>query len=153
MQSTSTMTYAHTQRAPLGWYLVMIAVAAFAVAWFTRGQWPAVLILSSIGAAMILLSLLISTLTVADEGESLAVRFGPLPLFRKRIAYGAIGRAEPARSAIIDGWGIHYIPSRGWTYNIWGRECVELTVNGRVMRIGTDDADNLARFIRTKIRD
>ena len=64
-----------------------------------------------------------------------------------------ISRAEPARIALIDGWGIHYVPGRGWTYNIWGWSCVRLTVNGGTLRIGTDDAESLAQFILAKISD
>ena len=57
---------------------------------------------------------------------------------------------EPGRIAIIDGWGIHYIPGRGWTYNLWGFGCVKLTVRGKVVRVGTNDVENLARFLGEK---
>ena len=54
-------------------------------------------------------------------------------------------------TSILDGWGIHYIPGRGWTYNVWGFACVKLTLGRKVIRVGTDDADELAKAIRAKM--
>jgi hypothetical protein len=116
-----------------------------------RDQVPLAVGITCFGALMLLFALCFATLTVRDEGHSLAIRFGPLPVFHKRIAYESISEAEPTRSALIDGWGIHYIPGRGWTWNLWGWSCVKLKVNGRTVRIGSDDAESLARFIQTRM--
>ena len=36
-------------------------------------------------------------------------------------------------------------------WNLWGRACVVVRFrNGGTLRIGTDDAENLARFLETK---
>ena len=78
------------------------------------------------------------------------MRFGPLPLFRKRIPYRDIAAVEQGRSRWIDGWGIHFVPGRGWTYNLWGFDCAELRVGGRRLRIGTDDAEGLVSFLRQR---
>lgn len=41
----------------------------------------------------------------------------------------------------------------GWVWNLWGRDCVVVHLkNGGVLRIGTDDAENLARFLEGKVR-
>ena len=93
------------------------------------------------------------SLTIRDDGEWLALRYGPLPVFRKRIRYADITAVEPGRTAIIDGWGIHYIIGRGWTYNLWGFGCVKLTLGKKVIRVGSDDVDRLAEFLRSKIGD
>ncbi len=93
------------------------------------------------------------SLRVVDEGEALAVRFGPLPLLRKRFRYADIQSADPDRTSLVDGWGIHWVPGRGWTYNLWGFECVRLTLRGgRTVRIGTDDSEGLAQFLERKLR-
>ena len=63
-------------------------------------------------------------LTVTDPGDHLRISFGPLPLLGSRIRYPGITRTEPTRSCLIVGWGIHWIPFRGWTFNLWGCECV-----------------------------
>ncbi len=43
------------------------------------------------------------------------------------------------------------MPFRGWTYNIWGFACVKLTLGRKIVRVGTDDADGLAKMIAEKI--
>jgi hypothetical protein len=35
-------------------------------------------------------------------------------------------------------------------WNVWGWDCVVICHNG-VIRVGTNDAENLAAFLRTKI--
>jgi hypothetical protein len=52
----------------------------------------------------------------------------------------------------VDGWGVHWIPGRGTTYNLWGFDCAVLLVNGRIVRIGSDDAEGLVEFLKAKIR-
>ena len=83
---------------------------------------------------------------IRDEGDCLAIRFGPLPVFRKLIRYADIRGVEVGRTRIIDGWGVHYILGRGWTYNLWGFDCVKLTLGRKIIRVGTDDAEALATF-------
>jgi hypothetical protein len=55
-----------------------------------------------------------------------------------------------SRSKVVDGWGIHCVVGRGWTWNLWGFDCVELRVKGTTYRIGSDDADALARFLQSR---
>jgi hypothetical protein len=81
----------------------------------------------------------------------LAFRFGLFPLIRKRIRYADITAFEIGHTRIIDGWGINYFPGRGWTYNVWGFACVKLTLGRKIIRIGTDDAEGLAKAVREKI--
>ena len=98
------------------------------------------------------LSFTVVTLRVYHDEDCIALRFGPIPLAKKRIPYEEIKKAEPSRSKVIDGWGVHYIPYRGWTYNLWGFECVRLTtIDDRIIRIGTDDSSGLNAFLQTKI--
>ena len=106
----------------------------------------------AVALMLILFGMAFAQLTVQDEGEFLAIRYGPLPLFHRRIPYADIRSVEPGRSSFIDGWGIHWFPGRGWTYNLWGLDCAELSVAGRTVRIGSDDVDNLVRFLQSKIK-
>jgi len=106
-----------------------------------------------LGIALILVAMMFQRLTVRDEGERLALRYGPLPVFRKLIRYSDITSVEPGRSSVIDGWGIHWIPGRGFTYNLWGLDCAKLIVQGRIVRVGSDDVENLVAFLRNKIGD
>ena len=68
----------------------------------------------------------------------------------KRFAYDTIESADRSRTKIIDGWGIHWVPGRGMTYNLWGFDCVEFDVGKRQVRVGSDDVDNLVAFLRHK---
>ena len=155
-QNTSGMVmivdYEHTQRAPLHLLLHVLAAGMLVGAWASFTSAPFVtVILSIVGIVFVLLGLMFAHLSVCDEGESLAVRFGPLRLFGTRISYAEISSVQSARSAWIDGFGIHAIPGRGWTFNLWGFDCVELIVAGRVVRIGTDDVENLLQFLQSRI--
>jgi hypothetical protein len=147
------MEYSHTQRAPLGTILYVTGVAIFAVAMFAMDAPAVPYILAAAGAITVLAGLMFGHLTVRDEGDSLAVRFGPLPVFRTRITYAKMTSVEPDRTSIIDGWGIHYVPWRGATYNLWGFGCVKITLNGRIIRVGTDDVEGLTAFLQKKVSE
>jgi hypothetical protein len=143
--------YDHVQYAPLYW--LMLAPAFFLM-------WAAIVLANSNEEALALLavSALIGLVAysmhhmrVYDDGDALVLRYGPIPLFRKRTLYGRIAAVERDRSNVLDGWGIHWVPGRGWTYNLWGFDCVRLTLtNGRTVRIGTDDPEGLAEFLNRK---
>lgn len=145
------MRYQHTQHAPLYWVLLAVATiqgVCAALAW----DEPTVGILLAVSAAIVLLlAFMFKSLTIEDGGDALVVHYGPLPLFGTRIAYADITAVEAGQSAWIDGWGIHFIPGRGWTLNLWGFDCVELHLGDRVMRVGSDDVENLVAFLRERI--
>jgi hypothetical protein len=144
------MSYQHVQKGYLHW--VLYASALVTLALLGLPQIPTVMIIVVIGAALLLVvfGLSFKTMAVADEGDHLSVRYGPIPLFHKRLAYEFISDAHPARSRWIDGWGIHYIFGRGWTYNLWGFDCVEFQYKDRPCRIGTDDVQGLTDWLRSR---
>ena len=62
--------------------------------------------------------------------------------------YADIEKVEVGRTMILEGWGIHFSIRGGWVWNLWGRTCVAVHFrNGGALRIGTDDAENLAGFL------
>ncbi len=146
-------TYEHTQRGPLFLILLAAVVGVLAIAWILRAEPGAVVAMLILAGILLLVCLMFKYLTVRDEGDRLAVRYGPLPVFRRRIPYAEIAAADPDRTSWIDGWGIHWVPGRGYTYNLWGFGCVRLVVRDRVIRIGTDDVENLVAFLRNRIRE
>ena len=100
------------------------------------------------GAVLLLVGLMFRQLTIRDAGDALDIRFGPVPIVGKRVPYDSIEGFERARSRVIDGWGIHWVPGRGWTWNIHGFDCVELELRGgRRLRVGTDDPEGLAAHL------
>jgi hypothetical protein len=145
------MAYNHTQHGRWHYVLFAFTLATVAGAWVARSVPPVAVILLVAAAIFALCGLIFGSLTIRDEGDRLALCFGPLPLLRKRIRYAIITGVEIGRTSILDGWGIHFMPGRGWTYNVWGFDCVKLTLGRKIIRVGTDDAEELGRFLREKI--
>jgi hypothetical protein len=145
------MAYEHTQRGL--WHLLLFAVAAGCLigGWLLRQDPPAHYIFLGIALLMILIGLSFMQLTIRDEEDALAARFGPLPFFFTRIPYDRIERVTADRTWLLEGWGIHYLPRRGTTYNIWGFQCVRIDLDSRTIRLGTDDADNLIAFLTQRV--
>lgn len=145
--------YEHTQHGKLQWILwtaaVICLIGAFLIWTSSEPPWAGWVCVGCAGVCIAFV-FSFSSLTVRDEGEVLAVRFGPLAFWKKLIPYASIRDPRPARSKLIDGWGIHWFPGRGWTWNLWTLDCVEMTVDGRPFRVGTDDKEALAAFLATR---
>jgi hypothetical protein len=61
----------------------------------------------------------------------------------KTIDRAGIVATTAHRNSWIAGWGIRKV-SRGWMWNVWGLDAVELELEGgSVFRIGTDDQSGL----------
>lgn len=145
------MEYSHTQVGRLSHVLTLVALLILPLAWWLRGEPVAQIIVVAGAGATVLAGLMFHTLTVRDEGDRLALVFGPLPLFRVRLRYVDMTAVEPGRTSWIDGWGIHYVPGRGTTYNVWGFGCAVVRLGKRTVRVGSDDVEGLVAFLRTKI--
>lgn len=149
--TTEAPGYTHTQKAPLCLILYGSALLCVVLAWIV-GDTPDIYIAIAVGLLIALLAPAFHHLTVTDQGDRLAIRFGPVPLFGRTVRYADIASVEVGRTLILDGWGIHYSIRGGWVWNLWGRDCVVIHLkNGGVLRVGTDDAENLARFLNGKI--
>jgi hypothetical protein len=147
-----TLGYSHTQKAPLCLIVYGTAIAMFIGAGMARNEFPIQVILVGTGIVMCALAMAFHCLTVMDLGDILAIRFGPLPLFRRTVRYEDCDKVEVGRTLLLDGWGIHYSIRGGWVWNLWGRDCVVVRLkNGGILRIGTDDAGKLARFLEGRI--
>ncbi len=144
------MQYAHTQRAPMHLILWLTAALMLAFAWFGREQQAVAWVLTGVAILVILLALCFRTLTVEDGGDALQLRYGPIGIWRKRIPYASIGGVAAARSSVLDGWGVHWLPGRGWTWNLWGRDCVEIATARGIVRVGSDDRDALLAFLQNR---
>ena len=147
MDPSQAPKYDHTQTGP--WYLLLLAsgIVFLSVGWLAPGDPVADVVLPVSAWGMALLAMSFRSLTVIDRGNHLALRFGPVPLFRKRVPYADLEQVERGRLSILDGWGIHYSLRGGWVWSMWGFDCVVVRYRGRTLRIGTDDADNLVGFL------
>jgi hypothetical protein len=68
------------------------------------------------------------------------------------IPYDDIRSVETGRTTLLDGWGIHISLRGGWVWNILGRDCVVIRRKHGMIRVGTDDAGNLSRFLNERIQ-
>lgn len=148
---TTAPGYSHTQTAPLCLILYGCGITAVTLA-VLMGDHVGIVIAGCVSLVLLLVAPCFHYLAVEDQGDWLAVRFGPVPLFRRAVRYADIGSVEVGRTLLLDGWGIHLSVRGGWVWNLWGRTCVVVRFkDGGTLRVGTDDADNLVAFLRGKI--
>ncbi len=144
-------SYKHVQHAPLCVLLYILAIVFLVVGFLLKSEPPIPWLFPSTGLLMLVLAASFHNLTVEDHIDRLSICFGPIPLFRRTIRFDEIISAERGRTTILDGWGIHMSLRGGWVWNLWGRDCVVLQLRKGVLRIGTDDAENLADLVNKKI--
>ncbi len=88
------------------------------------------------------------SLTVEIKGGAILVWFGP-GLIRRRISLSEIVAARAVRNPWFAGWGIHWMPTKYWLWNVSGFDAVELELkDGKRFRIGTDEPDVLVEAIQ-----
>lgn len=148
------MEYSHTQRSPLGVTLLAggSGTEILGIALLVRGEMIGI-VLCLIGFLVVSLALCFWWLKIEDQGETLRVQYGPLPIFGTSIRYESMMDVTAGQTSLIDGWGIHYIPMRGWTYNLWGWHCAIITLKNSTVRLGTDDVEGLVEFLNSKLND
>ena len=139
-------SYSHIQKAPLYLILYGAAIVTVMVA-IMMGEWQGIVVAGGVSLVLVVLGGAFHHFTVEDEGDVLAIRFGPLPLFHKRVWYADIRQVEVGRSLILDCWGMPCTIRGGWVWNLWGRDCVVVQrKDNSILRMGTDDAENPAGF-------
>ena len=144
-------TYHHTQRAPLCLLIYAAAIVFLSLGWALRNEPLLQWLFPLVGLLMAGLGTSFHYLAVEDCGDRLAIHFGPLPLFRRRVRYQDIRSVEMGRTTILEGWGIHFSPRGGWVWNIWGRDCVLLRLRKSKLRLGTNDAERLLAFLKSRL--
>lgn len=139
--------YWHTQTARLILaIIILIAVAMVVSALFYPN--PA-LILTAV--FLFVLIVLFSSLTVTADEHALMLYFGP-GVIRRSFKYSDIESISRVKNRWYWGWGIRWF-GRGWLYNVSGLDAVELKLKtGKLVRIGTDEPDQLARFVGERLK-
>ena len=141
--------YTNRQEAPLCWILFVLAAGSLAPLFTSGPDTITISICSPLAALFAVLGCAFMWLETSDEGDHLLVRFGPLTLARRRVSYDRVRAVRRDRSSLLEGWGIHLGP-RGWIWNLWGREVVELDLDKGRIRIGTDDPEGLLAFLQDR---
>ncbi|MFN0058416.1 MAG: hypothetical protein ACKVX7_08160 [Planctomycetota bacterium] len=147
----SEPAYDHTQRSLLCLLVYALALTFLVLGWGLRGEPLIRLMFPPTGVLMLVLAACFHHLQVKDLGDELSIQFGPVPLFRRRVKYADLTSVEIGRTTILDGWGIHLSVRGGWVWNISGRDCVVLRLRKSTLWLGTDDQQNLARFLNSRI--
>ena len=149
-----TPSYERAQTAwPLWIIMAITSGGLFALAGFgAHRDSEAPLVLGITAVAMpIAILLVFGRLVIAMDEAVLAWRFGFLPVPRWRLAISEIAAVNVARTNWLEGWGIH-LTKQGWLYNATGFSAVRLTLrDGRVLRLGTEEPQRLATFIRARL--
>ena len=148
---SNKLSYKHVQHAPICLLLYGLAIVFLVLGLVLNTEPPIPWLFPPIGLVIFVLAASFHHLTVEDQIEHLSISFGPIPLFRQTIQYDDIISAKIGRTTILDGWGIHMSLRGGWVWNLWGRDCVILQLRKGILRVGTDDAVNLADFLNQKI--
>ena len=104
LATTKASGYSHTQKAPLCLILYGSALVCIAIAWIVSDM-PGVYIAG--GVILLIVAPAVHHMAVVDQGEVLAIRFGPIPLIRRTVRCADIEKVEVGRTLILDGWGIH----------------------------------------------
>ena len=137
--------YIHTQFGK-GIIVGMVAVssAMLGAGFLLRPLWIGLPILA-------LATWLFHSLTIEVTEEELRWRFGP-GWIRKRVLRSLIVSAEPVRTNVIEGWGIH-LSRFGWLYNVSGFDAVAVRMkDGRHFALGTDEPTILAERLTADSR-
>lgn len=130
-------TYQHTQRGTL--ILIAMAIVSAVAALGGLALRPALVAVPLLLAG----AWLFHSLTIEITDGELRWSFGP-GLIHKRVPLELIVSAEPVRTNVIEGWGIH-ISRFGWLYNVSGFDAVAVRMkNGQHFALGTDEPAVLA---------
>ena len=140
-------TYRRTQ---IGWVLLAALAAGVGIVVFATGKTGWSTAASLVLTLLISVAVLFCTLTVSIRDGEIECRFGP-GLIRKHVPLAAVRGARPVRTEWYQGWGIR-LTSDGWLFNVSGLDAVELElVDGKRLRIGTDEPQALAAAIRGRL--
>lgn len=142
--------YRHTQT---GWLLRVFVIAPALVLLLigpAARDHRAMYVLLPLVAFLAILGFLFSSLTIEIDDTDLSWRFG-LGIWRKSIRLMDIAVASRVRNPWWYGFGIHLTPY-GWLYNVGGLDAVQIVlVDGRRVRLGTDDPDALTHVLASRI--
>lgn len=151
MTNDNSDRYHHTQTGPWHFLLFSIGLLQAYLAVALRNEAPLNIIFAITASLMLVLGFSVRSLTIEDVGDGLSVRFGPLPLFKKKILYRDIASAKVTHTTLLDGFGIHYSLRGGWVWNIWGYPCVHLQFRKGQMWLGSNEPEKLLAAIQKKL--
>ena len=99
-------------------------------------------------ALIIFLLASFTTLTVKIDDTYLRIKFG-YGIFRKKFKLSQITEVKTVKNHWYYGWGIRFwFWPRMVIYNVSGFDAVEIKMNGKTYRIGTDEPNKLEQALQ-----
>ncbi len=138
------MEYEHTQ---YGYTGILTTVLMVVVAWFSLPETFSDdsrigLLMAVFMVGLVAFTFWFSKLRVLVSDDEITTTFG-LGKPHRVIQLSEVIEVRQVRNTWIQGWGVRRVP-RGWMYNVWGLDAVELELTAdTIFRIGTDDAERL----------
>lgn len=136
--------YRHTQIAWWAWAPALALVLVVAIGGRTgtaAAMLPVIFVMLAVAG-------LFGALTTTVDAGTVGCRFGPIGLIRRQVPLHDIRAARAVRTSPVWGWGLRWRP-RGWLWNVWGLDAVELDLSsgGRFL-VGTDEPERLLEALR-----
>ena len=138
------MHYQHTQKVPDN-VMAVATLAGLAIGLTPPGLIARIATIGVMGAV----GYSFRSLTVEVDDNELRLQFGDGPI-RKSFPLADVTGVKTTRTSPLSGWGMRFI-GRGWLYNIYGLDAVELSLaGGKRVLVGTDEPDKLAAAINER---
>ena len=153
------MRYRHTQIGYLMLAVTLGVLLLFAWAYITSSVEPASVDSGTnfaMTATMVIIIFVLASfgsLQVIVDEKYLKIKFG-YGIYRKKFLLADILSAKTVKNYWYTGWGIRrsFCPKM-WIYNVSGFDAVEIKLrNGKMYRIGTDEAKKLEQTILHSIK-
>lgn len=143
--------YSRSQLLTALWVIMPISLGVVGLALFIAhgaAAWPGFVAFAIVHLVPLLL---LGRLTVEVSADAVAWRFGWLGWPRWREPLNHITAVELTTSKALEGWGIQRTRA-GMLYNSRGTRAVRLQLkDGRSLRLGSDEPERLASFIRARL--
>ena len=153
------MNYKHTQ---IGYLMISITLAVLLLFIWTHiissAETPSIdsgsnFAITSVMAIIIWILSSFATLQVKIDNKYIHIKFG-YGIYQKKFSLNDITTATKVKNKWYYGWGIRlwFFPKM-WIYNISGFDAVQIQLkNGKIYRIGTDEAKKLEQAIIEAIK-
>lgn len=153
------MKYKHTQ---IGYLMIVVTLAVLALfvwMYITASAEPESVdsgtnfaVTTTMVLILFIMSSFVSLQVTVDE-KYLWIKFG-CGIYKKKFLLSDIISAKTVKNHWYYGWGIRLcLWPKMWIFNVSGFDAVEIKLkNGRVYRIGTDEAKKLEQAILSKIK-
>ena len=144
--------YEHTQPGNVIRWIIGIILVASLFSAFVLGQKDVKNVTFFVVPLLSGVLLLFWSLTITVTDTHLSHSFN-LDFWQRSYPFTDIKRVSKVRNSWLYGYGIRFIGS-GWLYNVSGHDAILIEFkNGKLVRIGTDDQENLYTILSQQLEE